>query len=376
MRSISIDPQTVKPGDYFIPLSKGQSEYKDHINQAVQNGGIILDVDLLPYTKKYRKKLTSQIVIIVGAIGKTTLKQLLFNILSRALHVVTINDTLPNEIGIPLTLLKADALTDVILIELAVNDKKELAQWIKFVRPTHIIITGGGLPVDGTALKDNALLYSQLFHRPLNWEASVRHLYVNYNMPFYSLLNKKAADKGYKLYPYSGEDKPDETLNLCYILGRHFSFSELDIQKGIQTYVPTNHRLVSMQVGPYMIIDDTYSVALDSLFYSLHYLKRYSARKLLVLESISGMDYDASASCSQLINEMFDASISIVFTLDFNLKQLNVQALPIYYFSSLDQLYHLLTLELKLDDILLIKGSKSIQINSCVDAIKTYVDTN
>ena len=131
MRSISIDPQTVKPGDYFIPLSKGQSEYKDHINQAVQNGGIILDVDLLPYTKKYRKKLTSQIVIIVGAIGKTTLKQLLFNILSRALHVVTINDTLPNEIGIPLTLLKADALTDVILIELAVNDKKELIDYLQ-----------------------------------------------------------------------------------------------------------------------------------------------------------------------------------------------------------------------------------------------------
>tara|TARA_B100001113_G_C21107746_1_gene621716 strand:- start:143 stop:1276 length:1134 start_codon:yes stop_codon:yes gene_type:complete len=376
MRSISIDPKNVQPGDYFIPIVEENVNIASQINQAVQHGATVLNVDLVPYARKYRKKLSSSVVVIVGSLGKSTIKELLFSILSQSLNIVKTSDHFVLDIDIPLTLMKADANTDIILIELNCHDKGSLSKWIRYVRPTHIIISEGSRYfLNNHSLTDFLSLYSQLFKAPLKWETALRHVYINYNAAFYARLYQYALQQKYLLYPYSGSNKLDENLNVCYVVARHFNISDAQIRKGVKHYSPTFHRLVSINVGPYCIIDDTYNDMCDSLVYALHYLKRYSCRKLLLLERLSGLDYTSNEDCSWLINEIIDASISIIFTLDPKIKLLAVQEVPIYYFSSLEKLYSLLISELKLNDTLLIKGTDVIQIDSCVDVIKSYVDT-
>ena len=60
MRHISIDSRTIQPGDYFVPIKGPSFDGHDFIGDAVQKGGILLDVELTPYAKKYRKKLRSK----------------------------------------------------------------------------------------------------------------------------------------------------------------------------------------------------------------------------------------------------------------------------------------------------------------------------
>ena len=98
MRHISIDSRTIQPGDYFVPIKGPSFDGHDFIGDAVQKGGILLDVELTPYAKKYRKKLTSAVIAVTGSAGKTTVKELLSSLLSQRFDVVKTHHNENNEI--------------------------------------------------------------------------------------------------------------------------------------------------------------------------------------------------------------------------------------------------------------------------------------
>ena len=381
MRHISIDSRTIQPGDYFVPIKGPSFDGRDFIGDAIQKGGILLDVELTPYAKKYRKKLTSAVIAVTGSAGKTTVKELLSSLLSQRFDVVKTHHNENNEIGVPLTIIKADALTEILIVEMGIRRAGEMAKLAQLVRPTHVIITGIGLSHIALlgSQKGIARAKAEIFRPALRWESSSRNAYLNCNGPFYTLLKRKAECTGYTVYPFSGEDKPDENLNLCYLVGRHFGLSDTDIQQGIQRYQPRAHRLVTVAIGPYKIIDDTYNANPDGVKYALQYLKRFSGRKLLVLGDMLELGSYSAEAHRQLLPDMIDAAVSMVFTVGQETKVLQSipsTDIPIYHFDTKEHLNNALITELKSDDILLIKGSRAMEMETCIEVIKTHVNTH
>ncbi|MFT5171172.1 MAG: UDP-N-acetylmuramoyl-tripeptide--D-alanyl-D-alanine ligase, partial [Candidatus Marinamargulisbacteria bacterium] len=85
---VCIDSRTVQAGDVFIPVKGPHFDGHDFIEEAAQKGARILDVDLYSYAKKYRKKLPSAVIAVTGSAGKTTVKDMLYAVLSEKYQVV------------------------------------------------------------------------------------------------------------------------------------------------------------------------------------------------------------------------------------------------------------------------------------------------
>jgi UDP-N-acetylmuramoyl-tripeptide--D-alanyl-D-alanine ligase len=378
MRRISIDSRTIQPGDYFIPIKGPSFDGRDFIGDAIQKGGVLLDVELSSYAKKYRKKLTSHVIAVVGSAGKTTVKELLSTVLSQRYSVVKTHENENNEIGVPLTIIKADAMTEVLIIEMGIRHLGEMEQLVQWVRPTHVVITGIGMShiaLFGTQ-KTIATAKAEVFRPPLKWERRMRPAYINYNSPFYTLLQKKATRAGYTVYPYSGENKPDENVNLCYLVGRQFGLSNLEIQTGITQYQPAAHRLVTQMIGEYKVIDDSYNANPDGVQYALQYLKQFSGRKLLVLGDMLELGVYSTDAHRNLLPDIIDAAVSIVFTVGQETKKLTSTDISIYHFSTKEQLHDAIVNELKPADVVLIKGSRAMKMETCIEAIQSHVNTH
>ena len=138
---ICTDSRQIKPGQIFIPIQGPNFDGRKFIDEAVRKGAQILDVNLEDYAKKYRKKLKCHVIGITGSAGKTTAKDMLYYVLSQKFNVIRTEENQNNEIGVPLTILKADSSTDILIVEMGMRKRGEIAQLTRMVRPTHTVIT-------------------------------------------------------------------------------------------------------------------------------------------------------------------------------------------------------------------------------------------
>jgi UDP-N-acetylmuramoyl-tripeptide--D-alanyl-D-alanine ligase len=185
MRNICIDSRELKPGDVFIPLKGETHDGHDFIKDALQKGATVLDVDLTSYAKAYRKKLKCAVIGITGSAGKTTTKDLLAAVLGQKFKVVKTMENQNNEIGVPITILRADYSTDILIVEMAMRNKGEIGHLASIVRPTHSIITSIGMThiENFPSQKAIANAKAEIFKTPASWEKAPRYAFLNYSTP-------------------------------------------------------------------------------------------------------------------------------------------------------------------------------------------------
>ena len=242
---VSIDTRTIEPGDYFIPVRGKNFDGRDFINEAISKGASLLDVDLFSYAKKYRRKLTCKVIGIVGSAGKTTVKDMLYSVLSQRYNVVKTKENQNNEIGVALTLLSADADTEFLLVEMGMRQKNDLTYLAKLVQPDYLVFTGVGKSHIGLhkTFKDLAKAKAEIFRKPLKWQLNQRYCFLNCNGAFNKLVESKAIKSGYKLISSSGEDKVSENINLVYSVGSFFSLASDVIEVGLSRFKSSSHRM-------------------------------------------------------------------------------------------------------------------------------------
>ncbi len=365
-----IDSRIIKPGDTFIPIKGPNFDGHNFINDALNKGAKILDVDLSKFAKNYRKKLNCAVIGITGSAGKTTIKDLLFAILSQRYTVVKTEQNQNNEIGVPLTILKADSNTEILIVEMAMRHKGEIAHLSKMARPTHSIITNIGLThlENFHAPEDIAKAKAEIFMPAQPWQKVPRFAYLNHTTPFYNLLKKRADRYGYTIYPFGGSEKPDQNLTLCYQVARDFGLSQAEVLTGLKQFKPSEHRLNSLHLNDNMtVIDDTYNANPDGVSYALQYVRRFTGRKILILGDMLELGTESKNAHQQIIEDCLNANIDILFTLGPNTAQIMSTDIPIYTFLDRDALHAQLLPELKNGDVLLVKGSRGMKMEETVN---------
>ncbi len=163
---VVIDSRVVEAGDLFVALP-GQ-RYDGHWflrdvatvggAGAVVQAGRGVDADGLPWmievadtvqalgalARAQRRSLTVPVVAITGSSGKTTAKEMLAFILREQRAIVASVGTQNNQIGVPLTLLRAQPSDDVVIVETGANHFGELAALGRMAEPTIAAITNIG----------------------------------------------------------------------------------------------------------------------------------------------------------------------------------------------------------------------------------------
>ncbi|MCL2605820.1 MAG: UDP-N-acetylmuramoyl-tripeptide--D-alanyl-D-alanine ligase [Coriobacteriia bacterium] len=167
--SCHIDSRTVRTGGLFAAFVGKQADGHNYVELAVQSGATIVLVsdsardyssiadnaavvlvdnvltalqDLAGYQ---RSLMNCPIIGITGSSGKTTVKELLYGALQlgrpSSLQTVATQGNYNNELGVPLTILAADAQTEAVVVEMGMRGIGQITMLTKIARPTMGIIT-------------------------------------------------------------------------------------------------------------------------------------------------------------------------------------------------------------------------------------------
>ena len=92
----------------------------------------------------HRSRLFCPVIGVTGSTGKTTTKDYLTAVLSVSRRVVATMGNQNNELGVPLTVLRAGADTDVLVVEMAMRGEGQIARLCEIARPTAGLVTNVG----------------------------------------------------------------------------------------------------------------------------------------------------------------------------------------------------------------------------------------
>ncbi len=115
---------------------------QDHGGPLVVTGAT--DLALGDIARAYRKRFTCPVVAITGSNGKTTTKDMTSAVLGRRYRVLATEGNLNTRLGVPLTILKLSKEHDVAVIEMGISEHGGLKYLCEIADPTIGVITNVG----------------------------------------------------------------------------------------------------------------------------------------------------------------------------------------------------------------------------------------
>ena len=91
-----------------------------------------------------RSRLACPVIGITGSSGKTTTKDFLGSVLGTRMRVVATEGNRNNELGVPLTVLRADGACGAVVVEMAMRGRGQIAELCDIARPTLGLVTNIG----------------------------------------------------------------------------------------------------------------------------------------------------------------------------------------------------------------------------------------
>jgi len=158
---VSIDTRTLQPGDLFVALQAARDGH-DFVAQALAKGagaalvsripdGVAADAPLLVVPdvleglgalgRAARARTAAKVVAITGSVGKTSTKEMLRAMLAGQGRVHVAEASYNNHWGVPLTLARMPADTDIAVLEIGMNHPGEIAPLARMARPHVALIT-------------------------------------------------------------------------------------------------------------------------------------------------------------------------------------------------------------------------------------------
>jgi UDP-N-acetylmuramoyl-tripeptide--D-alanyl-D-alanine ligase len=157
-----LDGRQAEPGGLFVALAGEHADGHDYAGQAGRAGAVAvlgsrptplptvvaadaqaaLQALAAHVVARLRNGLT--VAALTGSRGKTSTKDLLAAVLSTAAPTIATSGSLNNELGVPLTMLRADAATRFLVLEMGARRISDIAALTGLVAPDIAVVTNVG----------------------------------------------------------------------------------------------------------------------------------------------------------------------------------------------------------------------------------------
>jgi UDP-N-acetylmuramoyl-tripeptide--D-alanyl-D-alanine ligase len=143
---VQIDSRRVAPGDLFVAVGGGTAFLADALERGAAATLVPDDAfaGLAALGSAVRKRATARVVAITGSYGKTTTKDILASVVAPQRRMVAAERSFNNEIGVPLTLCRLEANTEVCIVELAMRGFGQIAELAELTRPEIGVVVAIG----------------------------------------------------------------------------------------------------------------------------------------------------------------------------------------------------------------------------------------
>lgn len=270
------------------------------------------------YVREAKKMLQEQpnlkIIGITGSYGKTSVKNILYHLLSNDYLTLMTPQSYNNRMGITLTIRRQlQALHEVFLCEMGADHVHDIEELVEFVKPSIGIVTAVGpqhlltfhnmenilyekmqliekLPVTGYGFlnADNTYIRSYpLYNKcPIIWFGKDKTADFQYGDVQYS-LNGTSFTIIHLMKTYQFQTKllgEHNVMNICasvavsITLGMEWEF----VQTLVQGIPYVEHRLEKRETAVYTILDDAYNSNPDGARFALEVMKELCGKRILV----------------------------------------------------------------------------------------------
>ncbi|MFL5737206.1 MAG: UDP-N-acetylmuramoyl-tripeptide--D-alanyl-D-alanine ligase [Actinomycetota bacterium] len=160
--SVAVDGRAAGPGALFVAIRGERADGQDFVEQAFASGASAALVErsigdhphvlvgdttsaFLSLAASERRAMDASVVVITGANGKTSTKDLAAAILSTRFGVHASPASFNNEVGVPLTILGAPPETEMLVCELGARHVGDHARLTGVVDPDVVVVTNAGV---------------------------------------------------------------------------------------------------------------------------------------------------------------------------------------------------------------------------------------
>ena len=352
----------------------------------------------------WRQKFNPRVIGLTGSVGKSTTKELVAAVLAQRYRVLKSVGNLNNEIGLPLTLLQLTAAHEVVVLEMGMYEVGEIELLCHIAQPHIGIITNVGpthlerlgtieriaqakaelvqaLPADGTAIlnHDDPLV--------LAMAAQTKAHVLTYGLtPDADLFASQVTNIALEGITFALNYEKNIMDIRLPMLGQHHVYAALpaalvgviegvtwaEIIQGLQSATPL--RLVA-QPGPQqsVLLDDTYNASPASTLAALNLLANVTApRKIAVLGDMMELGSYEEMGHRQ-VGARAAAVVDLLITLGSRAQWIAAEAkanglssAQILQFDNHEAIIDYLHSHLSPQEVVLIKGSRSLQLDKVV----------
>ncbi|MCK4743090.1 MAG: UDP-N-acetylmuramoyl-tripeptide--D-alanyl-D-alanine ligase [Sulfuriflexus sp.] len=420
---VSTDTRQVRSGELFIALQGENFDAHDFIQQAVDAGAVAVVVSrpveiTLPallvddtrlalghLASAWRTKFVLPVIAVTGSNGKTTVKEMIASILAVSGQPLVTKGNLNNDIGVPLTLFNIESQHTHAVIEMGANHAGEIAYLASLVKPNVGVVTNamsahleGFGSLDGVASAKGELFASldentvaiintddnyaeqwresaipaQVIEFGLSENANVRAAEIKFNPVDWNTqfdLQSPVGEMAITL-PLAGQHNVANALAACAACIA-LEVSLEDIQQGLANMQCVDGRL-NAAVSPQgaTIIDDSYNANPSSLQAGLEVLASMPGKRILVLGDMAELGEGSEELHSQVASLARENDVQYLFALG----EQSAAAVEKFgnggmHFSSHDELAASLRTVLDEHSVVLIKGSRRMQMERIVNAM-------
>ncbi len=431
-KNFSIDTRTMEKDDFFIAIKGDNFNGNDFVKKAFLASASVCMVDedrfnrsdlndenwlilvkdcreaLINMATYYRKKLNIKVVAVTGSVGKTSTKDLIAGVLSSKYKTFKTKGNYNNDLGLPLMILSIDESYEVCVLELGMNHFGEINLLSKISKPDIAVITNIGTShIEYLKTRENILKAKMEI---TNYFTNENKLIINGDNDLLSTVPKKdyeiiscgfSNQNKYKISKENAaQDKVEfEISNDSFkhkyeiqgLIGKHsilnaslaictgyvLGLNEKEIQSGLNNIELTPMRMEITSKNEITMINDSYNASPDSMKAAIDVLYGYkNMRKIAILGTMGELG-DFSYKLHKEVGNYAKNKVDILVTFSkYNDSYKAGFGDKILCFNSVNDLYSFILREIKKQDVILVKASRTEKYENIVRMLKNNLFDN
>ena len=391
---VSTDTRNLPAGCVFFALHGANFDGNKFAKQALEQGASLAVIDnpeyalndgtmLVPNTllalqdlaRAWRRELGLPIIGITGTNGKTTTKELLATVLSTKYNIHYTQGNLNNQIGVPLTLLQITRAHEMAIVEMGASHPGDIKELVDIAEPNCGLITNvGRAHLEGFGSFEGVQRTKQELYDYL-----IAHngtIFRNVDNPYLAAMENNATQCHTTLHNstqlYTTGTMPSSTnlvgeynaenVSAAICVGEHFGISSETALEAIRQYVPTNNRSQAMQTANNQLIVDAYNANPTSMQAAINAFKgdTYILGAMRELGEYSHLEHQ------NIVNMLAERKADNVFLVGEEYLQTTS---PYPVFENVEQLHQYLQQQPLKGKNILLKGSRSTQMEKLLDIL-------
>ena len=399
---VSTNSRKIKTGDCFFAIKGENFDGHDYVSDALKAGagcavverqvevdGVVLKVNdsieaLGEFAKFYRKFLDYKVIGITGSAGKTTTRQMMHHVLSKFYKCYQSPGSFNNNIGVPITLLGANEDTEIVIAEIGSNAPGEISHLSKIAAPDIAIITNvypahlAGFGTLSNIIKEKASITEGLKpggkliinDKTLGLKECLDAIGIEYE-----IFDTDNAD--FKI-SVPGTGNLENAVAAREVAGR-FNVNGEQFNQAIKNFKAAAMRMEILKIGKFCVINDCYNANPASMKNALGVIGEMDGRQVFVCGDMKELGEVSGEFHRQLGIDAAEAGVDVILACgEFanavveGAESAGLSDLQVECFDDASGVCNNLSKFVRDDDIILVKGSRSMHLEMVVEKLKEF----